>query len=80
MMSTRVRMCELCLRLNCYIFVKYDILTEYLTLTLFWFAMLVNEYVKKVRKMQNLGNVYIWGSPFVMSRTDAQNGVDIIFN
>jgi hypothetical protein len=22
----------------------------------------------------------IWGSPFVMSRTDAQNGVDIIFN
>jgi hypothetical protein len=30
--------------------------------------------------MQNLGNVYIWGSPFVMSRTDAQNGVDIIFN
>ena len=35
--------------------------------------------LKKVRKMQNLGNVYIWGSPFVMSRTDAQNGVDIIF-
>jgi hypothetical protein len=35
---------------------------------------------KKVRKMQNLGNVYIWGSPFAMSRTDAQNGVDIIFN
>ena len=35
---------------------------------------------KKVRKMQNLGNVYIWGYPFVMSRTDAQNGVDIIFN
>jgi hypothetical protein len=30
--------------------------------------------------MQNLGNIYIWGSPFVMSRTDAQNGVDIIFN
>jgi hypothetical protein len=28
--------------------------------------------------MQNVGNVYIWGSPFVMSRTDAQNGVDII--
>jgi hypothetical protein len=22
--------------------------------------------------MPNLGNVYIWGSPFVMSRTDAQ--------
>jgi hypothetical protein len=54
-----------------------------------WFAKLVNEYklyvsiqkfVSKVRKMQNLGNVYIWGSPFVMSRTDAQNGADIIFN
>ena len=29
--------------------------------------------------MQNLGNLYIWGSPLVMSRTDAQNGVDIIF-
>ena len=61
--------------------------TEYLTL--FWFAMFVNEYkliiyctfqFKKVRKMQNLGNVYIWGSPFVMSRTNAQTGVEIIFN
>ena len=31
---------------------------------------------KKVRKMQNF---YIWGSPFVMSRTDGQNGVEIIF-
>jgi hypothetical protein len=30
--------------------------------------------------MQNLGHVYIWGSPFVMSRIDAQNGVDIIFD
>ena len=29
--------------------------------------------------MKNLGNVYIWGTPFVMSRTDAQKGVDIIF-
>jgi hypothetical protein len=29
--------------------------------------------------MQNLSNVYIWGSPFITSRTDAQNGVDIIF-
>jgi hypothetical protein len=28
--------------------------------------------------MQNLDNV--WGSPFAMSRTDAQNGVNIIFN
>jgi hypothetical protein len=27
--------------------------------------------------MQNLGNVYICGSPFVMSRTDVQNGLDI---
>jgi hypothetical protein len=32
--------------------------------------------------MQNLGNVYICGSPFdfVMSRTDAQNGLDMVFN
>jgi hypothetical protein len=29
--------------------------------------------------MQNLGNIYIWGSSFFMSRTDAQNGVEIIF-
>jgi hypothetical protein len=25
-------------------------------------------------------NVYICGSPFVMSRTDAQNGLDMVFN
>ena len=42
--------------------------------------MLVNEYKpefydRKVRKMRNLGNVYICGSSFVMSRTDAQNGL-----
>jgi hypothetical protein len=32
--------------------------------------------------MQNLGNVYICGSPFVMSRTDAQakNGIDMVCN
>jgi hypothetical protein len=50
--------------------------------------MLVNEYklyvsiqFKKVRKMQNLGNVYtgICRSPFVMSRTDARNGLYSIF-
>jgi hypothetical protein len=29
--------------------------------------------------MQNLGNVYIYGSPFVMSRTDTQNGLDMVF-
>ena len=83
MMSTPVHMRDLCLRLNC-IFVKYDILTEYLTL--FWFIMLVNEYklyvsIQKCSKDAKFGqSVYIWGSPFVMSRTDAQNGVDIIFN
>ena len=33
--------------------------------------------IQKVRKMQNLGNVYICGSPFVMSRTEAQNGLDM---
>ena len=30
--------------------------------------------------MGNLGNVCICGSPFVMSRTDAQNGLYRIFN
>jgi hypothetical protein len=29
--------------------------------------------------MQNLGNVYICGPPFVMSRTDAQNALDMVF-
>ena len=46
--------------------------------------MLVNEYKpefydRKVRKMRDLGNVYICESPFVMSRTDAQNGLYSIF-
>jgi hypothetical protein len=30
--------------------------------------------------MQNLGNVYFCGTPIVMSRTDAQNGLDMVFN
>ena len=55
------------------IFVKYDILTEYLTL--FWFAILVNEYKKYVLIQKSSKD-----AKFVMSRTDAQNGVDIIFN
>ena len=47
--------------------------------------MLVNGYKPefydgKVRKMRNLSNVYICGSPFVMSRTDAQNGLYSIYN
>ncbi len=37
-------------------------------------------YVRKVRKIRNLGNVKICESPFVMSRTDAQNGPYSIFN
>jgi hypothetical protein len=69
-----VHMHELCLRFDFWtaIFVKYDILTEYLTL--FWFAILINEYnsIQKSSKDAKFGNVYIWGSPFVMSRTDAE--------
>ena len=30
--------------------------------------------------MGNLNNMNIWESPFVMSRTDAQNGLLIIYN
>jgi hypothetical protein len=46
--------------------------------------MLVNEYkpdvsMKNVRKAQNLGNVYICGSIFVMSRTYAHNRLYNIF-
>jgi hypothetical protein len=29
--------------------------------------------------MENLGNVYTCGSPFVMSRTDVQNRLDMVF-
>jgi hypothetical protein len=42
--------------------------------------MLVSEYKlyawiqKSSKTMQNFGNVYSWESPFVMSKTDAQNG------
>ena len=47
--------------------------------------MLVNEYKLYVSIQKSSKDaifehcVYIWGSPFVMSRTDAQNGVEIIF-
>ena len=65
-------------------FLKYDVLSEYLTL--FWFAMLLNEYeiefmFRKIRNIRNLGNVYIRGSSahIVMSRTDVQNGLDFHF-
>jgi hypothetical protein len=44
-----------------------------------WIYSRVTFQFKKVRKMQNLGNVYICGSPFVMSRTDAQSGLDMVF-
>jgi hypothetical protein len=64
-------------------FLKYDVLSEYLTP--FWFAMLLNEYeiefmLRKVRNIRNLGNVHIRGPHIVMSRTDAQNGLDFPFN
>jgi hypothetical protein len=66
------------------IFVKYDILTEYLTL--FWFAILVNEYklyvsLQKSSKDAKFGQCLYPGVPLCYrSRTDAQNGVDIITN
>jgi hypothetical protein len=34
---------------------------------------------RKIRNIRNLGNVYIRGPHFVMSRTDAQNGLDFHF-
>jgi hypothetical protein len=47
--------------------------------------MLLNEYeiqfmFRKIRNIRNLGNVYIRGPHIVMSRTDAQNGLDFHFN
>jgi hypothetical protein len=59
-----------CLHFELLYFLKYDVLSEYLTP--FWFAMLLN--------IQNLGNVHIRGPHIVMSRTDAQNGLDFHFN
>jgi hypothetical protein len=40
------------------IFVKYDILTEYLTL--FWFAMLVNEYKLYISIQKKFERCKIW--------------------
>jgi hypothetical protein len=47
--------------------------------------MLLNEYeiefmFRKIRNIWNLGNVHIRGPHIVMSRTDAQNGLDFHFN
>jgi hypothetical protein len=46
--------------------------------------MLLNEYeiefmLKKIRNIRNLGNSHIRGPHSVMSRTDAQNGLDFYF-
>jgi hypothetical protein len=46
--------------------------------------MLLNEYeiefmFRKIRNIRNLGNVHIRGPHIVMSRTDAQNGLDFHF-
>ena len=46
--------------------------------------MLLNEYeiefmFRKIRNIRNLGNVHIGGPHIVMSRTDAQNGLDSHF-
>jgi hypothetical protein len=43
--------------------------------------MLLNEYEIEFmfRKIRNLGNVHIRGPHIVMSRTDAQNGLDFPF-
>ena len=72
-----------CLHFEMLYFLKYDVLSEYLTL--FWFAMLLNEYeiefmFRKIRNIRNLGNFHIRGPRIVMNRTDAQNGLDFHFN
>ena len=46
--------------------------------------MLLYEYeiefmFRKIRNIRNLGNVHIRGPHIVMSRTDAQNGLDFHF-
>jgi hypothetical protein len=35
---------------------------------------------RKIRNIRNLGNFHIRGPHIVMSRTDAQNGLDFQFN
>jgi hypothetical protein len=47
--------------------------------------MLLNEYeiefmFRKIRNIRNLGNFTLEGPHIVMSRTDAQNGLDFHFN
>ena len=55
------------------------ILSEYLTP--FWFAMLLNEYEIEFmfRKIRNKAIFTLEGPHIVMSRTDAQNGLDFHF-
>jgi hypothetical protein len=66
------------------IFVKYDILAEYLTL--FWFAMLVNEYKlyvsnQKSSKDAKFGQCLYLGVPLCYEQNwCAEPGVEIIFN
>jgi hypothetical protein len=54
-----------CLHFELLYFLKYDVLSEYLTPL--WFTMLLNEYeiefmFRKIRNIRNLGNVSMRGS------------------
>jgi hypothetical protein len=59
-----------CLYFELLYFLKYDVLSKYLTP--FWFAMLLNGYEMEFmfRKIRNIRK------NIVVSRTDAQNGLD----
>ena len=62
-------------------FLKYDVLSEYLTP--FWFAMLLNEYeIDVMFKTFKIWAMFTLKGPHIVmiSRTDAQNGLDFHFN
>ena len=58
--------CEYASHILAFAFIKYDVLTEYLTL--FWLDLLKNKYKPEFRKMRNLECFHLW-VPIAMSKT-----------
>jgi hypothetical protein len=80
--TTCVRMCRTLFTFWTAIFVKYDILTEYLTL--FWFDMLVNEYKLYVSIQKSSKDTTFWKClclvvPLCYEHAELMRRMDIIF-
>ena len=69
-----------CLHFEMLYFLKYDVLSEYLTL--FWFSMLLTEYeiefmFRKIRNIRNLGNFHIRGPRIYEQNRCAESSHDL---